>query len=71
MKKSALLMMLFLALVTACSSSEDKSNELFQTAQLEENQNNVEHAKQLYKEIVTKYPKSPIAKQAQERLDSL
>ncbi|GAW65795.1 lipoprotein [Geoanaerobacter pelophilus] len=71
MKKTALLMMLLLTLATACSSSEDKSKELFQTAQLEENQNNIEHAKQLYKEIVTKYPKSKLAKQAQERLDSL
>ncbi|ACH38596.1 lipoprotein, putative [Citrifermentans bemidjiense Bem] len=66
MKKSVLLMMLVLALTGACNS--DKGKELFDTAQFEEKQNNREHAKQLYQEIVNKYPDSPVAKQAQERL---
>lgn len=69
MKKSVLLMMLALALAGACSS--DKGKELFETAQFEEKQNNKEHAKQLYQEIVDKYPDSPVAKQAQERLAAL
>ncbi|WP_026839859.1 tetratricopeptide repeat protein [Citrifermentans bremense] len=69
MKKSVLLMMLVLALAGACSS--DKGKELFDTAQFEEKQNNREHAKQLYQEIVNKYPDSPVAKQAQERLAAL
>lgn len=69
MKKIVLLMMLVLAFAGACSS--DKSKELFETAQFEEKQNNKEHAKQLYQEIVDKYPDSPLAKQAQERLAAL
>uniref|UniRef100_C6E0P9 Lipoprotein n=1 Tax=Geobacter sp. (strain M21) TaxID=443144 RepID=C6E0P9_GEOSM len=69
MKKIVLLMMLVLALAAACSS--DKSKELFETAQFEEKQNNKEHAKKLYQEIVDKYPDSPLAKQAQERVAAL
>ena len=49
----------------------DKSQELFDTAQFEEKQNNKEHAQKLYKEIVAKYPKSPVAKQAEARLSAL
>lgn len=49
----------------------DKGKELFDTAQFEEKQNNREHAKQLYQEILAKYPGSPVAKQAQERLAAL
>jgi TolA-binding protein len=56
-------------IMAACSA--DKSKELFETAQFEEKQNNREHARQLYQEIVTKYPKSPLAKQAEERLAAL
>jgi outer membrane protein assembly factor BamD (BamD/ComL family) len=56
-------------LMGACSV--DKGKELFETAQFEEKQNNMEHARQLYQEIVTKYPKSPLAKQAEERLAAL
>ena len=49
----------------------DKSKELFETAQFEEKQHNQDHAKKLYAEIVAKYPDSPLAKQAQERLAAL
>jgi TolA-binding protein len=56
-------------IVTACSV--DKSKELMETAQFEEKQNNREHARKLYQEIVSKYPKSPLAKQAEERLAAL
>lgn len=61
--------LVLLGLMGACSV--DKSKELFETAQFEEKQNNREHAAQLYQEIVAKYPKSPLAKQAQERLAAL
>lgn len=67
MKRLAMVCMVLI--IAACSA--DKSKELFETAQFEEKQNNREHARQLYQEIVTKYPKSPLAKQAQERLDAL
>lgn len=69
MKRLALLAMVLMGLLGACSG--DKSKELFETAQFEEKQNNREHARQLYQEIVTKYPESPVAKQAQERLGAL
>ena len=69
MKRMIVLGMVLLGLVAACTS--DKSKELFETAQFEEKQNNQEHAKQLYQEIITKYPKSPLAKQAEERLATL
>ncbi len=67
MKRFAMLCMVLI--MAACSA--DKSKELFETAQFEEKQNNREHARQLYQEIVTKYPKSPLAKQAEERLAAL
>ncbi|WP_224981759.1 tetratricopeptide repeat protein [Geomonas agri] len=68
MKRVGLAVLLLAAL---CGCAGDKGKELFDTAQFEEKQNNREHAKQLYQEIVTKYPDSPIAKQAQERLAAL
>jgi outer membrane protein assembly factor BamD (BamD/ComL family) len=62
-----------LAIILLASSgcSSDKSKELFETAQFEEKQNNTEHAIKLYEEIIAKYPQSPLAKQAHERLDAL
>ncbi len=64
-----LAMLCIVLIMAACSA--DKSKELFETAQFEEKQNNREHARQLYQEIVTKYPQSPLAKQAEERLAAL
>ncbi|QXE91510.1 hypothetical protein [Geomonas subterranea] len=60
-----------LLLAAFCGCAADKGKELFDTAQFEEKQNNREHARQLYQEIVAKYPDSPVAKQAQERLSVL
>jgi TolA-binding protein len=69
MKRVLVLGLILMAFLGACSG--DKSKELFETAQFEEKQNNREHAQKLYQEIVAKYPDSPVAKQAQERLDAL
>lgn len=55
----------------ACSNPEGKSRELYETAQFEEQQHNIEHAKQLYEEILQKYPESSLASKAKERLESL
>lgn len=68
MKRLLLVAMLVLA---AAGCSGDKSKELYDTAQFEEKQNNREHAKKLYQQIVEKYPESPVAKQAKERLAAL
>ena len=69
MKKLVLLGMVLLGLLGGCAA--DKSQELFETAQFEEKQNNKEHAQKLYQEIVDKYPNSPVAKQAEERLKAI
>ena len=69
MKRLVLLAMVLMGLFAGCAG--DKSKELFETAQFEEKQNNREHALKLYQEIVTKYPDSPLAKQAQERVAAL
>ena len=57
------------AVFPACSG--DRGRELFDTAKFEEVQNNREHARELYEEIVKKYPKSEYAQQAEERLKEL
>jgi len=53
----------------ACSGTGGK--ELFDTAKFEEVQNNKEHARELYEEVVKKYPKSEYAGRAEERLKEL
>jgi TolA-binding protein len=44
------------------------AEELFETAQFEEKQNNLAHARELYEQIVARYPDSDIARKAGERL---
>jgi tetratricopeptide repeat protein len=64
------ILVLVLGLVlTACSG--DKPKELLETAELEERQHNVVHAKQLYEDLVRLYPTSPQAEIARARLTSL
>jgi len=64
------MIILFLSLaLTACSG--DKPNELLETAELEERQHNVVHAKELYEDLVRLYPTSPQAQIARARLTSL
>ncbi len=55
-------------LLLGCS---DRAKELYETAQFEERQFNAEHAGKLYQEILSKYPDSPYAAQARERLEAL
>ncbi len=56
-------------LISGCSGN--KAAELYDTAQLEEKQNNDEHAAKLYEEILKKYPDSEFAKKAGERLSQI
>jgi outer membrane protein assembly factor BamD (BamD/ComL family) len=49
----------------------DKAKDLYDTAQLEEKQNNRPHATKLYRRIVEEYPDSPYANQAKTRLAEL
>ncbi|MEW6601681.1 MAG: hypothetical protein AB1499_11990 [Nitrospirota bacterium] len=61
-----LLMVSVFLLMFACSG--DRAEELFKTAQFEELQNNREHARQLYQEILKKFPESEYAGKARDRL---
>jgi TolA-binding protein len=51
-----------------CGSGAD---ELLDTAKLEELQNNRPHARELYREVMRKYPETPQARVAEERLRAL
>ena len=70
MKRIVLILMIVTGLaVSACS--DNKAQELFEIEKLEELQSNQDHARQLYQEIITKYPDSQYAKSAEERLSVL
>ena len=58
----------FATLLAACGGG---AAELYKTAQFEEQQHNPEHARELYQEIVAKYPDAPEATKARERLQAL
>jgi len=60
---------ILLLLVTACSG--DKAKDLLETAELEERQMNLPHAKQLYEEVIRLYPSSKEADTARARLARL
>jgi len=60
---------LLLVGTTACS--DDKAKELLETAELEERQMNLPHAKQLYEEVLRLYPSSKEAETARARLAKL
>lgn len=66
-------LILFFVLGTSLllAGCRDKAADLYDTAQLEEQQFNTEHAAQLYREIVEKYPDSPYAGQARQRLEGM
>lgn len=49
----------------------DKAKDLYDTAQLEEKQNNRPHATKLYRQVVEDHPASPYANQAKSRLAEL
>jgi TolA-binding protein len=70
MKKYVLILLVVCCTaLTACSSDQGKQQ--LETAQFEEKQNNKEHAIKLYEEVVSRYPGSPNARTAQERLNAL
>jgi TolA-binding protein len=63
------LCVLLLSLTFACSG--DKPKELIETAEFEERQMNLPHAKQLYEDVIRLYPNSKEADQARTRLAAL
>lgn len=62
---------LCLAVLALSGCNGSKADELLETAQFEEKQNNRDHARQLYEEILRDYPQSEAARKAQERLDRI
>lgn len=64
-----LLTAILLILVMACTG--DKAKDLLETAEFEERQMNIPHAKQLYEEVIRLYPSSQEAEKARARLAKL
>jgi outer membrane protein assembly factor BamD (BamD/ComL family) len=62
-------MMVVILAVSSCSGK--RAGEIYETAQFEELQKNYAHARQLYEEILAKYPGSEFAAKASERLKAL
>ena len=71
MKRIILLLLVVVLLIAAAGCTSEKGAQQLETAAFEEKQNNREHAIKLYEEIISKYPGSPNAKIAQERLAAL
>jgi TolA-binding protein len=63
--------MMILLSVSVSGCTGDKAKDMMDTAILEEKQHNSDHARQLYQEIIQKYPDSSVAKDAQRRLSEL
>lgn len=63
--------MLALFFALALAGCGDRAKELYETARFEEQQFNVDHASELYRQIVAEHPDSPYAEQARERLQEL
>jgi len=62
------LILIFVLATMVGGCSEQRAKELFETAQLEKRQNNPEHARKLYQEILKNYPQSSYAERAQAGL---
>lgn len=71
MKRFILAVVLALAVLFGTACSDQRARELFDTARLEERQNSLEHARQLYRELIDKYPDSTYAQEARDRLEAL
>ena len=71
-RKSTLLFVgVFLALCLIVGCGGESPESLFETAQFEERQTNVAHARELYQRIIREHPGSEWAKKANARLEQL
>lgn len=59
---------LVMGMLLACG---EDPQQLFETAQFEEQQHNQAHARELYERILRDHAKSPIAQKAEERLKEI
>jgi TolA-binding protein len=64
-------LVLSVALLSGVMACSEPPETLFNNAQFEELQNNHEHARELYNEIIKKHPDSEFALKATERLEQL
>lgn len=62
------LIFFILMVMSLAGCSDGTGQDLYRTAQFEERQNNLQHARELYQELVDKYPDSPYGKDAAARL---
>ena len=60
-----------LCCILLLSCSGDKARDLLETAEFEERQMNLPHAKQLYEDVIRLYPTSKEAATARTRLNAL
>ena len=60
-----------LSIVLGLGGCGEDPQQLFETAQFEEQQGNQAHAKQLYEQIIQLSPKSELAQKSKERLAEL
>lgn len=58
-------------LLSGAACGPDQASQMLETAQFEERQTNLTHAKELYEDILRRYPDSPAAKTAGARLAAL
>lgn len=58
-------------LLSSSACGPDQATQMLETAQFEERQTNLVHARELYENIVRQYPDSPAAKTARARLTEL
>ena len=64
-------LLLFILLAVSLLFCSNASKEIFDSAALEEKQGNYAHAVKLYEEIVSKYPATPEAHEANKRLSAI
>jgi TolA-binding protein len=64
-------MLCALCYILLLSCSGDKARDLLETAEFEERQMNLPHAKQLYEDVIRLYPTSKEAATARTRLNAL
>lgn len=55
----------------ACASSERAAQDAYELAQFEQKQGNMDHARKLYQDVVTKYPGTSWAEKAQASLSEI
>lgn len=69
--KNILYIALSVILLSFLFSCSDSAETMFDNAQFEELQNNPQHAREIYEELISKYPQSGYARKAEQRLKEI